>query len=248
MTARDWLNRLLAPAGLRLERRSRDRIGGRDLHGDIDIVLGRGEGYRILDLGANQGQSVRHFFRDFRRPEILSVEPARGNLEILRRRYGSHPRVRIVPAAMGETDGEAELRVYEQSEMNSLLPLEPSERVRPVGADLPVLETERVEVMTLDTLAAKNGLERIDLLKMDCQGAEMAILRGARRMLAERRITCICLEVMFQPLYVSQAGLEEYRAFLEPHGFALTGFYSPAFRQHSLFHADVLFVRDGRQA
>jgi FkbM family methyltransferase len=243
MTARDLLNRLLAHGGYRLERRSRDRLGGRDLHGDIDIVLGRRPGYRLLDLGANQRQTVRHFLRDFRNPEIISFEPARRNVEILRRRYGSHPRVRLVAAAVGETDGEAELRVYEQSQMNSLLPLEPGERGRQVGANLPVLETERVKVVALDTFAAANGLEHIDLLKMDCQGAEMTILRGAHRLLAERRITCICLEVMFQPLYVSQASLEEYRAFLERYGFALTGFYSPAFRRNALFHADVLFVR-----
>lgn len=208
-------------------------------------MLGRGTGYRILDLGANQGQSVRHFLRDFRQPEIISFEPARSNLEILRNRYGSHPRVRIVAAAAGEKDGEAELRIYARSEMNSLLPLEPDERVKSVGADLPVLETERVEVVALDTFATKNGLENIDLLKMDCQGAEMAILRGARRLLTERRIACVSLEVMFQPLYAGQSGLEEYRAFLEPHGFVLTGFYSPAFRSNALFHADVLFVRSG---
>ena len=244
MTARDLLNRLLLErCGCRLERRSRDRLGGRDLRGDIDLVLGRREGYRILDLGANAGQSVRHFLRDFRRPEIISFEPARGNLEVLRGRYGAHPRVRIVAAAAGETDGEADLQVYEHSEMNSLLPLASADQARRVGADLPVLQTERVEVITLDTFAAKNALERIDLLKIDCQGAEMAILRGAQRLLAERRIACICLEVMFQPLYTGQADLEDYRAYLEPHGFALTGFYSPAFRRHALFHADVLFSR-----
>jgi len=243
MTVRDLLNRALAHLGYRLERRSHDRLGGRDLHGDIDIVLGCGEGYRILDLGANEGQTVRHLLKDFRQPEIISFEPGRRNLEVLRRRYGTHPRVRIVAAAVGEADGEAELHVYERSEMNSLLPLESAEQVQRVGADLAVSEKEQVEVMTLDTFAVKNGLEQIDVLKMDCQGAELSILRGARRLLKERRIRCVCLEVMFQPLYVSQAGLEEYRRFLESYGFVLTGFYSPAFRQNALFHSDVLFVR-----
>ena len=243
MNAHDLLNGMLAPAGYRLERRSRDRLGGRDLHEDIDLVLGRRDGYRIFDVGANCGQSVRHFLRNFRNPEITSFEPARRSVELLRSRYGSHPGVRVVAAAVGETDGAAELRIYEQSEMNSLLPLESCDQTVRVGANLPVLETERVDVVTLDTFTVKNGPERIDLLKMDCQGAEMAVLRGARRLLDECRLTCISMEVMFQPLYVSQSGLEDYRAFLEPHGFALTGFYSPAFRQKALFHADVLFVR-----
>jgi FkbM family methyltransferase len=236
---------LLLLTGNRLEKCPRNRLMGRHLHEDIDIVLGRRPGYRLLDLGANQGQTVRHFLKDFRRPEIISFEPSGRNVDILRRRYGSHPRVRIVASAVGETNGEAELRVYEQSEMNSLLPLESGERVRPVGADLPVLETERVNVIALDTFAATNELEHIDLLKMDCQGAEMTILRGAHRLLAERRITCICLEVMFQPLYRDQATLSEYVHFLKPFNFDLTGFYKPALRGNALFHCDVLFTHCG---
>jgi FkbM family methyltransferase len=241
MTSRDLINKAVGSFGYRLAKRPKTRIGGQDIHEDIDIILGRKSGYLIFDLGGNEGQSVRHFLNDFREPSVVSFEPGGRNVAVMKEHYGSHPRVKIVHAAVGEAEGEGELNIYEKSQMNSLLPLEAG--LQSVGAELEVVEKERVKIHSLDAFVAANNYSRIDILKMDCQGAEMSILRGAAGLLAAGRIKCLYLEVMFQRLYQSQAGLEDYRRFLEPHGFDLTGFYRPAFRQTALFHSDVLFTR-----
>jgi FkbM family methyltransferase len=241
MTSRDLINRLVGPLGIRLEKAEKDRPAGRNLHTDLDIILGKKPGCLIFDLGGNEGQSIRHFLKDFREPSIVSFEPGRKNLELLKKKFGAHPRVRIVPAAAGEKDGQGELNVYEHSEMNSLLPLEPG--LESVDADLQVVAREPVTIRSLDSFAAENNLNHIDILKIDCQGSELSILRGAKRLLTEERVKCLYLEVLFKPLYQTQAGLGDYVRFLEPHGFDLTGFYKPALRGTALFHCDVLFTR-----
>jgi FkbM family methyltransferase len=241
VTSRDLVNRLLSLTGSRLEKCIGDRVSGLHLHEDIDIILGRKSGYEIFDLGGNEGQSIRHFQQDFRTPRIISFEPARSCLEILKRKFGNQPSVQIVPKAVGENTSTGELKIFERSGMNSLLPLEPGAAA--VGARLDVLETEKVEIISLDDFTAQNGIEKIDILKIDCQGGEMAILRGAKRLLAEQLVKCLYLEVMFKPLYRDQAALSEYVRFLEPFNFDLTGFYKPALRQTALFHCDVLFTR-----
>lgn len=54
---------------------------------------------------------------------------------------------------------------------------------------------ETVPVTTLDALAEKHGLDRIHLLKVDVEGHEPALLAGASRLIAERRIGAIFCEV-----------------------------------------------------
>jgi len=54
---------------------------------------------------------------------------------------------------------------------------------------------EHVQAVTLDTYAVERGIDRIDLLKIDVEGHEDAVLRGARCILAEHRpaVLCECL-------------------------------------------------------
>jgi hypothetical protein len=51
-----------------------------------------------------------------------------------------------------------------------------------------------VNIITLDSFCFENNITQIDLLKMDTEGNEFAILEGAKRMLAERRIKAIHFE------------------------------------------------------
>ena len=47
----------------------------------------------------------------------------------------------------------------------------------------------------LDDYCAEHGIERIDLLKLDVEGAELEALRGAERLLREARVGCVMFEV-----------------------------------------------------
>jgi FkbM family methyltransferase len=64
-------------------------------------------------------------------------------------------------------------------------------RKHPVATWSPV---ETVSLRRLDDVALEEGIERIDLLKLDVEGHELAVLRGAARMLAEGRIKRVQFE------------------------------------------------------
>ncbi len=57
-----------------------------------------------------------------------------------------------------------------------------------------VSAAERVEVRTLDDFCAEQGVERIDFLKLDVEGHELAVLRGAQRMLGAGAVSMIQFE------------------------------------------------------
>src|SRR5262249_27827508 len=54
--------------------------------------------------------------------------------------------------------------------------------------------TETITLDTLDRYAAQNGVAEIDYLKIDVEGHELAVLRGARGLIRDRRISVVQME------------------------------------------------------
>ena len=57
-----------------------------------------------------------------------------------------------------------------------------------------VADTEQIHVRTLDGFCASEGIDRIDFLKLDVEGHELAVLRGGKDMLERRAISMIQFE------------------------------------------------------
>lgn len=71
---------------------------------------------------------------------------------------------------------------------------------------------ERVQVEVLDDVYARDGLPNPDLVKLDVQGFELEVLRGAEAVL--RRARYLVVELSFQPFYAGQPPLWELLRFL----------------------------------
>ena len=78
-----------------------------------------------------------------------------------------------------------------------------------------VVRTRQVDTVRLDSVVGGP----VDLLKLDVQGAELDVLRGAERLLAD--VLVIHTEVEFFPLYRQQPLFDEVFAFLRDHSFDL---------------------------
>jgi hypothetical protein len=82
-------------------------------------------------------------------------------------------------------------------------------------------EVARTEITTttLESWAREADVARVDGLKLDVQGAELAVLRGAGELLEQVRV--VDLEVEFNPIYRGQPLFAEIDVFLRERGFAL---------------------------
>lgn len=67
----------------------------------------------------------------------------------------------------------------------------------------PAPSDRRVDCVTLDQLVVQEGIDRVDLVKIDVEGWEFSVLRGAARLLATRRPAII---FEYDPAYVSRPG------------------------------------------
>ncbi len=112
---------------------------------------------------------------------VVAVEARAGSARLLRawRRVLGADHVTVVTAALGPRPGEMELRV----------PLVPTRTHRDGGDDGTLLArlpaaTRSVAMTTLDGLVAGQSLDRLDLVKIDVEGAEPDVLAGATEVLA----------------------------------------------------------------
>jgi FkbM family methyltransferase len=197
----------------------------------------------ILDIGANRGDTVLEFVRRFPGATVHCFEPYPGVFRQLQKATQGFANVRASNIAVGERNSVAQLFLNKADVTNSLLKNEegisqfsPAESVTPVGS-------VNVSMVTLDRYCAEYNVERINVLKIDSQGYELNILRGACRLLQERRIDIIYLELLFVPLYQGQAFFEDLYAHLKLHQYKLVGLYNRALHtDKSLKWCDGLFV------
>lgn len=116
----------------------------------------------IVDLGANTGLAARWFLARYPEAMLVAVEPEPGNAAMLRRNLAPFgPRARVVQGCVGArrrrvalttTSGEFGYRMTEPSWASGDEPL--------------------ADVVTIDDLLDEHGLDEIDLLKCDIEGAE----------------------------------------------------------------------------
>jgi hypothetical protein len=84
-----------------------------------------------------------------------------------------------------------------------------------------------VNVMTVDDVVAANRLSHLSLLKIDVQGWETEVLRGASTLIANDNLIFVFAEVAFRADETEMQQFGELHDHLEKNGFVLCGFYEP---------------------
>jgi FkbM family methyltransferase len=214
-----------------LEVRPLVRLGSDPLR-DIRYILGPTI-RTVFDVGANEGQTIRRFSQAFPEADIYSFEPDPATFRRLAAAAAGLPRVRAFNAALGREPGEAQLFRFGFDETNSLLPT--AAGAESFVADAGLLResgTVAVKVTTVDSVCEESGISRIDLLKIDTQGYEVEVLRGARRILSSGAVALVYAEVCFVRYYEGQPLFQDVYALLYELGFRLVGLYESGFLTH----------------
>lgn len=197
----------------------------------------------VVDVGAHHGHSTLELLAVFPQARVHAFEPEGTNHAAAEINLAGHEgRVVLHRAALSDRDGTATLQVNSHDGTHSLLEIGAQ---RFWGAWAGKVGEAEVPTATLDSYAAAMGIGRIDLLKMDIQGAELAALRGAVGLLSRQAIGGVLLEVMFQPLYRDQPLFWDIGAFLASHGYGMYQLFEPQYHPHNpnvLAWADVLFL------
>ena len=194
----------------------------------------------LIDVGANQGQYVTDVRRDGWRGTALSIEPLPDAYAVLADRASRDDLWASVNVALGAESGVSTLNVARNQVSSSLL--EMTERHRTAVQGSAFVESIEVRVETLDALVADRGLAGSFYLKIDTQGYELEVLRGAIATIDACR--AIELELSLEPLYEGQPLMPEICRWLLDHEFIAVALWPSLCDPHGrkLMQMDGIFV------
>ncbi len=195
----------------------------------------------VFDVGANIGQTVRQVRRFLPSSVIHSFEPVPSSFEKLCTNTQNFTNLTVNHAAVGAKPGTIEIIENAQSVMSSILPLGPAgwgvEKSR-----------HTVTVQSVDSYSSFHQVDFIDLLKIDTQGYEMEVLRGASEMMQSGKIGLIYLELIISDLYKDMAPLDELLKFLREKQYRLMSMYDVHYKNGMAGWSDALFIHNTRLA
>ncbi len=144
----------------------------------------------IFDVGANEGESTLEALNSFPKARVLSFEPHPPTFATLVAKAGGNPRFQGFNLALGTDVGEVEMIEYDDSTTNSLTPNNPfSKRFNTHGR-----RSIRVQETTVDTFCSEHSIDNVDLLKIEAEGLDLAVLQGGSLMLQKRAVKFVVVE------------------------------------------------------
>ena len=176
-----------------------------------------GVGISVVDVGANIGRWSLAMITAVQRSgrssdlDLHAFEPSSYTFRLLSETL-SDRQVTLNQAALCERKGVSVLHLIAPGAGRNSLH-------RPDGADFGVT-SEAVPTVTLDEYASDYGLARLALVKIDTEGHDLAVLRGAGGLLAERRIGIVQFEYNHRWVY-ARSFLRDAFDLLEPLGYLL---------------------------
>jgi FkbM family methyltransferase len=127
-------------------------------------------GMTFVDVGANKGDFTLLAARLVGNSgRVISIEPEPDNRSVLQRSIAlnGYSNITVMPLALSDRDGTANLQIGSTSGSHTLSP------------EFDGLRSLSVPTRTLDAVVAEQRLASVDMLKIDVQGLELPVLRGA---------------------------------------------------------------------
>jgi FkbM family methyltransferase len=196
----------------------------------------------VFEIGAADGRDTIRYTELFPTAKVFAFEPVPNSFLKLQQTTQDKPQVSVLNAAMSDVVGTASFNIAEWPDASSLFA---SNRTGSTFDDYNVAKTTiQVKTETIDNYCQCENIQAIDLLKMDAQGAELSILKGAEKMFEQRRVGLIYTEVNFLDIYQGAGPYDSIAAYLRFHDFQLHNFYDLFTNQKGqLTWGDAIFIR-----
>jgi FkbM family methyltransferase len=173
----------------------------------------------VFDVGANVGQSSKIYLNRFPSSHIYCFEPVGDTFHQLQDNLKGIERVDCYQLALGSSKGKGKMVMQGSSVMFYLLG---QSKESPMNNDV---ATESVDIITLDEFCRTKRIDQINYLKIDTEGGDLEVLKGAANMLTEQRIDLVEVEAGMNPGNNRHVPFEALKEYLESHGYFLFGIY-----------------------
>jgi FkbM family methyltransferase len=189
-----------------------------------------------FDVGAYEGHWTELCKTIFPRTQVAMIEGQPAKRDALDRAAARYPGEVFTFMTLAGAESRTDVVYYENETVSSVLPEGEHTAARRVVA---------ARMRTLDDLAIELGWDRVSLIKIDVQGYELEVLKGATAVLS--RCEVVLVEVNLIAVNTGAALVADTLGFMREHGFRLYDICSLIRRplDHALWQSDFLFVREG---
>lgn len=182
-------------------------------------------GMTVLDIGAHIGYYALRCARlAGQNGRVIAFEPHPRTFQTLSANLRAYPTVTPLQIAVAEAEGSAELYDYLMMSASGSLhydeALRDLQRAQVGEADIAprissdfAAETFTVRTRPIDAVLAELGVSRVDVIKMDIEGAEMAALRGMQTIIANSPGLALVME--YNPQALRAFGFQPEQALAE---------------------------------
>lgn len=199
----------------------------------------------IFDVGANEGQSINRFKKIYKNSVIHAFEPSKKIFSKLNENYGNKSNICLNNFGLANEIGYKKFNLAKQSgassfndfNSNSKWLKKRSKQFNTTEYDF--IESETVKVSTLDNYCLKKNIRNIDILKIDTQGYEDEVLKGALNKIKEDKISAIEFEIIFDDVYRKNFSFFDLEKIFINYNFRLCGI---DFANNNLFSGIVFFA------
>jgi FkbM family methyltransferase len=178
----------------------------------------------LFDVGANDGRTIRLARNRFPTCQVVAFEPHPRTFLRLKEKMQGFEDLEFINMALGSKSAEMGMFEYDKSVLNSLL-LDPPYAVR---FSTKPSQQIRVRCTTVDEFCMENGIAQIDVLKIDTEGFDLEVLKGAKAILEKNAIKFIYFEFNdIEPQRDSSGGaLAPIHRFIRPYGYRFISTYN----------------------
>ena len=172
----------------------------------------------VVDVGSHQGEFASELYQILPEANFYCFEPLRSNFIELQSNL-NFPTFKLFNLAIGDCPGNLEMYRNNFSPSSSILKCsELHKETFPFSA---VEQLEKIEIKALDEIFKDIKLEDDILLKIDVQGYEDKVIRGAENFLG--RVKVVIVETSFRELYEDQVLFTDIYELLSKRGFVYSG-------------------------
>lgn len=171
----------------------------------------------VFDVGANVGQTVLKWNRFFPHSTYYCFEPVKRTYDKLVRNVSGLANVSCYHCALGAEEKTGGMTLFEDSRLNTLH--------QSTGDPNRIVGKEDINIHRLDDVCDQQNIGKIDFLKIDTEGFDVEVLKGACRMLEQHRISFIQVEAGMNPFNHRHVSFRELEEFMGAFGYVLFGIY-----------------------
>lgn len=210
---------------------------------DIKFRFGENCVNTIIDVGANVGQSALYFRNWFPKAQIHCIEPIDASFLELKSKI-KELKISCYNVGLGSEEKKVLFKVLKK-EPNSVQNSIQEPGIDNIKNDNFYLE-EKV-LLPLDTFLEVNEISQIDYLKIDTEGYDLEVLKGASATLKNQRVKFIQVEASMNPYNKDHVSFFEMIDYLKNYNYHLFGLYEQIhdfkIKRYILRRVNALFIR-----